>query len=179
MWLIELAGGTFTQALAQPAAAPYIDGSVVPASTLLGGWSALEASTFAGQAALAEPVAAGAGPPLMHSIVQPPCPEGPAGASCAPESAGQLTAADEFLKATLPQITTTAAYREHGLIVITFTTVGIAAQGGLPAGASTSTITSQPPAGAVLMSPFAHPGTRASATFNATSPRQSLEKLLH
>jgi hypothetical protein len=179
VWLIELAGGTFAQALAQPAAAPYIDAQLVPAGTLLGGWSALQGSAFANDAALAEPVAAGATPPLLHSIVQPPCPEGTAGATCATETPGQLTTADEFLKATLAQITTTAAYREHGLVVVTFASVGVATQAGLPAGASSATLTSQPPAGVVLLSPFAHAGTRSSASFNPTSPRQSLEKLLH
>jgi len=111
--------------------------------------------------------------------VQPPCPEGAAGASCAPETPGSLTAADEFLKATLAQITSTPAFREHGLVVVTFTSVGLAAQQGLPASASTATLTSQPPTGAVLLSPFARRGTRPSTTFNATSPQQSLEALLH
>ena len=41
-------------------------------------------------------------PQTLDSIVQPPCPEGAAGAACAPETAGALTAADEFLKATVP-----------------------------------------------------------------------------
>jgi hypothetical protein len=91
---------------------------------------------------------------------------------------GQLTSADEFLKATLSQITGTSLYREHGLVVITFTTVGIASQAGLPAAASSATLTYQPPAGVLLLSPFVHAG-RSSATFNPTSPRQSLEKLLH
>ncbi len=178
VWLIELAGGTFAEALAKPTAAPYITGQLIPAGTLLSGWSALSASTFAGDAALAEPVAAGATPPLLHSIVQPPCPEGPAGAACAPETPGQVTAADEFLKAALAQITTTPAYREHGVVVVTFASVAIATQSGLPAGASTATLTSQPPAGAVVLSPFAHAGAKSSVPFNPTSPRQSLEKLL-
>jgi len=178
VWLIELAGTSFAQALTQPSAAPYIDGQAIPASTLLGGWSALAAGTFAGDAALAAPTAPGATPPLLHSIVQPPCPEGAAGAACAPETAGQLTAADEFLKATLAQITPTALYREHGLIVVTFATVGVAAQAGLPATASTATLTSQPPAGVVLMSPFARAGARPTTSFDPTSPRQSLEALL-
>jgi hypothetical protein len=178
VWLIQLAGGTFTSALAQPSAAPYIDSQLVPASTLLSGWSALQGSAFASDAATLAPVAPGSSPALIHSIVQPPCPEGPAGASCAAETPGQLTAADEFLKATLAQITTTAAYREHGLIVVTFATVGIAAQSGIPAGASTSTLTSQPPGGVALMSPFARAGLRSSAAFDPASPAQSLEGLL-
>jgi hypothetical protein len=178
VWLIELDGTGFTEAKAQASAAPYITGTLIPASTLLSGWSALSASAFASEAALAAPPAAGATPPLLHSIVQPPCPEGAAGAACAPGTPGQLTAADEFLKATLATITGTPSYREHGLIVVTFATVAIASQSGLPASASNATLTYEPPAGAALLSPFAKPGSSATP-FNPTSPRQSLEKLLH
>jgi hypothetical protein len=178
IWLIELDGTGFAEAEAQPSAAPYIAGTLIPTSTLLSGWSALGASAFASEAALAEPPTAGATPPLLHSIVQPPCPEGAAGASCAPGSPGQLTAADEFLKATLATITGTPAYREHGLVVVTFASVAIASQAGLPASASSATLTYQPPAGVALLSPFAKSGSSA-VPFNPTSPRQSLEKLLH
>jgi hypothetical protein len=178
VWLIELAGGTFDGALAQKAAAPYIDGSLLGAATLLAGWSAPQASAFASEAVLAEPPAPGASPPLLHSIVQPPCPEGPPGAGCAPETPGQLTAADGFLKATLASITASATYKVHGLIVITFATVAVATQTELPAGASTATLAYQPPAGAALLSPFAKAGTRSTVSFNPTSPRQSLEELL-
>jgi len=180
IWLIELAGVSFAEALATPAAAPYIDGQVTRAGTLLSGWSALTGSAFASDAALSEHRSAlGASPALLHSIAQPPCPEGPAGAPCAPGTPGALSAADEFLKATLAQITPTAAYREHGLIVVTFATIGVASQAGLPAGASTATLTSEPPGGVLLMSPFARAGARSSTTFNPSSPEQSLAKLLH
>jgi len=179
VWLIQLAGGSFAGALANTSSAPYIDGQLLPAGTLLGGWSAVAGSAFANEAVLAEPAALGAPPSLLHSIVQPPCPEGAAGAGCAPETPGQLAVADEFLKTTLAQITGTSAYREHGLVVVTFATVGIAAQAGLPAGASSATLTSQPPGGVLLLSPFVRAGTRSSTTFDPTSPRQSLEALLH
>ena len=178
VWLIELAGGTFAEAVAQPTAAPYITEQLLPAGTLLSTWSALSASAFASDAALAEPPTAGAAPPLLHSIVQPPCPEGAAGAACAPGIAGQLTAADEFLKATLATITTTPTYRERGLVVVTFATVAIASQAGLPANASSATLTYQPPSGVVLLSPFARAGAKTPTAFDPTSPRQSLEKLL-
>jgi hypothetical protein len=179
VWLIELAGGSFEAALAQASAAPYIDGQLLPQATLLKGWSALDGSAFASEAAIAEAPVAGSTPPLLHSIVQPPCPEGAAGASCAAETPGQLTAADEFLKATVATITGTSTYKEGGLIVITFATVGIATQSELPAGASTATLTYQPPAGVALLSPLTKAGQRSSVAFNPTSPRQSLEKLLH
>ncbi len=70
VWLIELAGPSFTQAIAQPAAAPYIDTQAVPAGTLLSGWSGLEGSAFASEAALL----ASNPPQLLDTIVQPPCP---------------------------------------------------------------------------------------------------------
>lgn len=179
VWTIQLAGTSFQSAIAAPSSAPYIDTQLLPAATLLSGWSAIDASAFSSEAVLAEPPAAGAVPPQLHSIVQPPCPEGAAGAACAPETPGQLTAADEFLKATLASITAGSAYKEHGLIVITFSAVGIATQSELPAGASTSTLSYEPPAGVALLSPFAKAGTRSAVAFNPTSPRQSLEKLLH
>jgi hypothetical protein len=177
VWLILLSGVGFDAAAAQPAAAPYIDGTLLGAATLLSGWSAVDAGAFAAEATLAEPPLAGATPPLLHSIVQPPCPEGAAGATCAPETPGELTAADTFLKATLESVTATPNYTEHGLVVITFSTVGIATQSELPAGASTSTLAYQPPAGVALLSPFASAG-RSSVAYDPTSPRRSLEKLL-
>jgi hypothetical protein len=179
VWTIQLAGTSFAAAIAAPASAPYIDTQLLTAATLLSDWSAIDAGAFASEALLAEPPATGAVPPQLHSIVQPPCPEGAAGAACAPETPGQLTAADEFLKATLASITATSTYKEHGLVVITFSTVGIAAQSELPAGASTSTLSYQPPAGVALLSSFAKAGARPTVAFNPTSPRQSLEKLLH
>jgi hypothetical protein len=175
VWLITLSSGTFTQALAQTAAAPYIDSQLVPAGTLLSGWSSLDASALASEAALL----GGEPPQTLDSIVQPPCPEGAAGAACAPETAGALTAADEFLKATLPAITASAAYREHGLVVITFGSVGNATASSLPAGSATATLSSEPPVGVLLLSPFARAGARPTSTFNPTSPKQSLSGLLH
>jgi hypothetical protein len=175
VWLITLSGGTFAQALAQPTTTPYIDSQLVPAGTLLSGWSSLDAGAFASEAGLL----GGEPPQTLDSIVQPPCPEGAAGATCAPETAGALTAADEFLKATVPSITASAAYKAHGLIVITFATVGNATASGLPAGASTATLGSVPPVGVLLLSPFARAGARPAPAFNPTSPKQSLSGLLH
>jgi hypothetical protein len=173
VWLIELAGTSFAAAAAQPTAASYIDTQAVPAGTLLSGWSALDGGAFANETALlaSEP------PQLLDTIVQPPCPEGAAGAACATET-GALSAADEFLKTTVPTITSAADFRESGLIVVTFASVGNATATGLPAGAATATLTTQPPAGVLLISPFASVGAHSSAAFNPTSPKQSLEKLL-
>ncbi len=173
VWLIELAGTSFASALAQPAAAPYIDTEAIAAGTLLSGWTALDGSAFANETALL----ASTPPQLLDTIVQPPCAEGAAGASCASE-AGALTAASEFLKTTVPTIASSSDFRESGLIVVTFASVGQATATGLPVGAATATLTTAPPAGVLLISPFAKVGARSSATFNPTSPKQSLEKLL-
>lgn len=198
VWLIELTGSSFTQAASQAAAAPYIDTKAVHEGTLLSSWSALDAGTFAGDAALI----AGSSPQLLDTIVQPPCPEATTGAGtstgtdtstgtgtgtgtsttsgtdCAAGTPGALSAADEFLKATLPTITSTSSYRENGLVVITFASTATATATGLPAGATTATLTSQPPAGALLISPFVAANATSRATFNPTSPKQSLEQLL-
>lgn len=175
VWLIELSGGTFAEALAQPAAAPYLDGQAVPAGTLLTGWSGLDGSAFATDAALL----ASTPPQLLDTIVQPPCPEGAAGAACTAGTPAGLTAADGFLQQAVPPITALAAYREHGLIVVTFGAVDSPTASGLPAGAATVTLSAQPPAGVLLISPFASARAKPSTPFNPASPKKSLEKLLH
>jgi hypothetical protein len=174
VWLIKLSGAGFSEASAQPTAAPYITGQAIPAGTFLSSWTGLDAGAFAAEAALlAEPA-----PQLLEAITQPPCPEGAPGAACAPGTPGAVTAADEFLKAVIPTITSTGSYRENGLIVVTFATIASATATGLPTGAATATLTSQPPAGVLLISPFAKAGAKPSTAFNPTSPKQSLEKLL-
>jgi hypothetical protein len=176
VWLIELSGSSFESALETAASAPYIDGQAVPAGTLLSGWSALQAGAFASDATL---LGSSTPPQVLDTILQPPCPEGAAGEACAPDTPGALSAANEFLQQTLGTITSTAAYREHGLIVVTFATVAAGASSGLAAGSATSTVTAQPPVGALLISPFAKPAARSTATFDPSSPTQSLETLLH
>jgi hypothetical protein len=174
VWLIELAGSTFANALAQPSLAPYINGQALGAGTLLSGWSGLSAAAFAAEAAQL----AGPAPQLLDTVTQAACPEGVAGGACAPGTPGELTAADEFLKAAIPQITSTAAYREHGLIVVTFGSVVAGSASGLPAGSSSVTLTAVPASGVLVISPFASAGVRSSAPYNATSPKQSIERLL-
>ncbi|HXW58027.1 MAG TPA: hypothetical protein VEJ23_00980 [Solirubrobacteraceae bacterium] len=175
VWLIELSGEGFSQAIAGPATAPYLTGQAIPSGTLLSSWSTLDAGAFASDAALL----AGSPPQTLDTIVQPPCPEGAAGAACAPGTPGALSAADGFLKQVLPTITATAAYRAHGLIVVTFSSVQTATATGLPAGAATATLSSQPPAGVLLISPFAAAGAHPSTAFNPTSPGKSVKALLH
>jgi hypothetical protein len=174
VWLIELGNSSFAEVASHASSAPYITASALPAGTLLSGWSALEGSAFASVTALV----AGSSPQLVNTIVQPPCPEGAAGAQCQADTPGALSAADEFLKATLPTITSTAAYRENGLVVITFASTVAPGETGLPAGTASATLTAQPPAGVLLVSPFVAAGAKSSTAFAPTSPKQSLEKLL-
>jgi hypothetical protein len=178
VWLIELSGPGYEELLTQPSAAPYITGQLIPTGTLLSGWSTIAASALASEAALAAPTTEASTPPIVHSIVQPPCPEGAAGASCN-TPAGALKAADEFAQAALPKITGNATFREHGLAVVTFATVGIASQQELPGGASSATLTSKPPGGALLISPFAKAGAHSSVTYQVSAPVHTLEALLH
>jgi hypothetical protein len=175
VWLIELSGASFSQALTQSASAPYLDAQLIPKGTLLSGWSAVEGSALASEV----PLLTGTPPQTLETIVQPPCPEGAPSPQCAPETSGALTAADGFLQQTVPTITSLAAYRERGLIVVTFGAVGSASASGLPAGAATATLSTTPPNGVLLLSPFARAGARSTTAFNPASPRQSLEKLLH
>jgi hypothetical protein len=175
VWLIELSGASFSQALAQASAAPYIHAQLIPKGTLLSGWSAVEGGALAGEVSLLT----GTPPQTLETIVQPPCPEGAAAAQCAPETSGALIAADSFLQQTVPTITSLAAYRERGLIVVTFGAVGSAAATGLPAGAATATLSTTPASGVLLLSPFARAGARSTTAFNPASPKQSLEQLLH
>jgi hypothetical protein len=175
VWLIELAGNSFAEAKEQAASAPFITGTAISSGALYGGWSAIDASTFAGDAALL----ASKPPQLLDTIVQPACPEGEAGLACAAGSPGAVKTADEFLAQTLPAIESNSLYESDGLIVVTFSSVLVASATGLPAGASTSTLTSEPPAGALLISPFVKAGTSPSLKFKPSSPAQTLAKVLH
>jgi hypothetical protein len=180
VWLIELSGLSFNEATSNAAAAPYITGQLIPKGTLLSGWSALSASAFASDAALAEHRATlGGAPPTLHTIVQPSCPEGAAGAACAPGTPAGIAAASQFAQAAIATITATSTYAEHGLVVVTYATVADPTSAELPAGSASSTLVTTPPAGALLISPFAKAGARSAVAFDPTSPKRSLEALLH
>jgi hypothetical protein len=102
--------------------------------------------------------------------------------------------ADTFLREVVPKIEASTAYKEHGLIVVTFgaagqqgtspsTTTGASDGTGTevtyPTGSITSTLTAAgAPAGALLLSPFlSHAGTRNTNAFNPLAPHESLEAL--
>jgi hypothetical protein len=179
VWLIELSGESFAQALAQPAAAPYIDSQLIPAGTLESSWTSLDGSAFGSDVSLAGLHApAGSPSPIVTQIIQPPCPEGAAGAQCAAGTPGQLTAADAFVKQAVSVISANALYRAHGLIVVTFASVTQATAAGLPEGTASATLTAQPPAGVLLVSPFIRAGVRSASAFDSTSSAHALTALL-
>ena len=174
IWLIELGGSSFSEAAAEASSAPYITTQAIPQGALLGKWSGLDAGAFASDAALIS----SSPPQSLDTIIEPPCPEATA-SQCAPGTPGALSAADEFLKASLPTITSLSAYRESGLIVVTFGSVLVGSATGLPSGAATATLATEPPAGVLLISPFVTAGSHPSTTFSPASPTQSLARLLH
>jgi hypothetical protein len=179
VWLIVLSGESFSGTLAAPAAAPYIDGQLVPSGTLETSWTALDGSAFASDASLAGLRAPEGSPsPIIDQITQPPCPEGAAGTACAAGTPGALTAADNFARQTVALISANALYKAHGLIVVTFATLTQASAAGLPEGATSATLTAQPPAGVLLISPFIRGGVRSASTFDSTSPTRALSALL-
>jgi hypothetical protein len=184
VWLVVLpSGGSLANAPGQSTATPYLDGQLVSQGTVLSGYSSLAAEQLAGAATLLSGQVG-----ASVSTISPP----PSGGPPSPQ------AADAFLQEVVPKIMASAAYREHGLIVITFgaaspptasqsaatePAAGPAEAAGTesayPAGTPTSTLTTAgAPAGALLLSPFLrHVGARSASAFNPASPRTSLEAL--
>jgi hypothetical protein len=104
-------------------------------------------------------------------------------ATCADGGPGGLPAADQFLRTWVPRITSSAAYRRDGLLVVTFdeaendsssccgeqpgpNTPAPGGESGGPGGGRT---------GAVLLSPFIAPGTQSSFDYNHYSLLRSIE----
>jgi hypothetical protein len=170
VWLIMLSGSTFADAITAPASYPYLVGQLMKQGTLLTSYSALDGYELAGDAALL-PGGVGAG---LSVISEPNCGAAPlagASASCAEGTQAAPPEADAFLRRVVGSIASSPAYREDGLIVITF---DLASAG---AGIPTTTVALQPAAGALLLSPLLHGGRRSSLPFDALSPRRSLETI--
>jgi hypothetical protein len=106
-----------------------------------------------------------------YSFIEPtPCNAGTAG-QCpagAPEGAAS---ADAFLSTWVPKILASAAYKADGLLVITFAATNPPI-GGAPAPSGDPLRT-----GALLLSPFATPGSTDSAAYNPYSLLRSSEEL--
>ena len=216
-WVIELPyGSSLENALKQSTAAPYLDGQLKGAGTVLSGYSSLAAAQLASAATLLS----GQVGASVTTVAPPPCgtsaaagatsgttsgsaADAPASSTGQPpvcpsgEPAG-VQAANAYLQEVVPTIEASAAYKEHGLIVITFgatsqqgasastttspsasATTGTSTEVTYPTGSITSTFTAAgAPAGALLLSPFlSHAGTRSTSAFNPLAPHESLEAL--
>lgn len=125
--------------------------------------------------------------PALSWIAPSRCDDG-SGTACAPTGAGAgsppaggqagaLAAADAFLTRVVPAIERTAAYRQHGLIVITSdspsanTTAKRHNKEARTGGRSRLTV------GALLISPFVRRGATVESPFNPYSLLKSLERL--
>jgi phosphatidylinositol-3-phosphatase len=107
---------------------------------------------------LAEP----AKTPHFSWIIPAACDDGTSSPCATAGESGGASPTDTFLRGIVAQITATAAYRHHGMVMITFDNP--------PAGSSA-------PVGALLISPFVHHGARVSAPFDDFSLLKSLERL--
>lgn len=217
-WVIVLPyGASIENALTQSTAAPYLVGQLKGEGTVLSGYSSPEAAQLAGAATLLSgqvgaSVTTVAPPPCSTSATAgatsgttsspaagvPASGQPAAGTPCPSGEPAGVQSADAFLQEVVPKIEASAAYKEHGLIVVTF---GAAGQQGTspgtatspsagatdgtdtevtyPTGSITSTLTAAgAPAGALLLSPFlSHAGGRSASAFNPLAPHESLEAL--
>lgn len=104
--------------------------------------------------------------PALSLVVPGPCHDGRE-QPCAPGAPAGATAADAFLKATIPAITASAAYRDGGLVAVV-----VAAP---PAPGATPT--SPPATGALLLSAAVRPGTVLEDPTGPYALLRSLEDL--
>jgi hypothetical protein len=99
--------------------------------------------------------------PSLSWIVPSGCQDGTQ-ANCGSGVTTGLGGANAFLEKVVPEITATSAYKQHGLILITFDS-------------AESSASSQ--VGALVLSPFARAGKRNDEAFNTYSLLKSLERL--
>ncbi len=111
-------------------------------------------------------LATAANTPSFSWIVPDACHDG-RDAPCADGAPTGLTAADALLQTVVPQITATSAYRQDGLIAITF---DAPAPGGDPAAAAR-------PVGTLLLSPFVRRGRTVAAPSSPYALLRSIEDL--
>jgi hypothetical protein len=109
-----------------------------------------------------------------YSYIAPtPCDSGAAG-QCSPGAVEGAAAADAFLAKWVPQILASPAYKEDGLLVVTFGAAGQVASEPTPAPAA-----AEDPlhVGTLLVSRFAPPGSTDATTFDPYSLLRSTEDL--
>lgn len=113
---------------------------------------------------LATDLANGAQTPNLSWIVPAACDDG-AKAGCGSGASTGLAGADAFLEKVVPEITATADYKRHGLILIAFDS---------PASGSGK---NPEQVGALVLSPFVNVGKRNRESFDTYSLLKSLERL--
>jgi hypothetical protein len=107
-----------------------------------------------------------------YSYIAPtPCDSGVTG-QCPPGSVEGAAAADAFLAKWAPQILASPAYKEDGLLVVTFGAAGPAPSGTVPAPADDPLHV-----GTLLVSRFAPPGSTKATTFDPYSLLRTTEDL--
>jgi phosphatidylinositol-3-phosphatase len=109
-------------------------------------------------------LANGAQTPNLSWIVPAACDDG-AKADCGTGASTGLAGADSFLKSVVPEITATADYKQHGLILIAFDSPASSA------GKDAEQV------GAFVLSPFVNAGKRNQESFDTYSLLRSLERL--
>ncbi|MEW1819445.1 alkaline phosphatase family protein [Arthrobacter sp. NPDC080031] len=116
------------------------------------------------QAAATTPNLAYISPNLCHDGHDSPCVDG---------QPGGLESADAWLKEQVPAILNSPAYRQDGLLVITFDEADGNATGpsGLPGGTAGGLI------GALVLSPFSSPGTSTATMYNHYSLLATMEDI--
>lgn len=118
--------------------------------------------------------------PGLSWIVPAACDDG-SEVVCGNGAPSGLAGADAFLREVVPQILATAAYREHGLILITFD-AGPNASSHQASNTRASTAASaaegqERRVGALIVSPFVRAGVQTDETFDTYSLLKSLERL--
>lgn len=167
VWLVLAGGSTFATAATTAAAYPYLLGQLLGQGALLSNYSALDAYELAGDATLL-PGGVGAS---LDVISQPGCNPAATSGGCTESAPPSPAEADAFVQRTVAPILAGPAYRENGLIVITFAS---ASPGG---GGPATTLAPQPTTGALLLSPLLHAGTQSASPFDSLSPRTSLQTI--
>jgi hypothetical protein len=105
---------------------------------------------------------------------------------CADGRPGGLQSINDFLKAWVPRITSSPAFKKDGLLVITFDEADVPGESEACCGNPTGPNTPMPGiagpgggrTGAVLLSPFIKPGTKSDVPYDHYSALRSYEDLL-
>ena len=164
----------------------YCDAHVVPLGTISG---ALPSGTPAGTTGLVTDLARVSTTPQLSFIVPNVCDDGHDTPPCTNQASGPTALADvdTFLKSWVPKITSSPAFRRDGLLVITFDEAD-----GPPQGDSSACCNELPGpnsplpgvtgpgggrTGALLLSPFIHPGTVSATPYNHYSLLASIEDI--